>query len=120
MTALGLANRIADALGDAGVRATLEPRNLNPPGALIVPRRVERQTARRSLGTVDVILWAPASVSRYALTHLDTLAGAAGAALDAAGIPWSAGEWLARPNPSTGEDQLTYTLTVTTSQETTA
>jgi hypothetical protein len=104
--------RLVDILRAAGLRATLELRDLNPPAVLVTPRRVDPITRGRRSITVDLIGWAPGAVSSTTLAHLDTMAQTAIDALDTAGIPWQSGEWLARPNPITGDDQLTYTLTV--------
>jgi hypothetical protein len=106
--------RLVELLRGAGLRATLELRELNPPAILVTPRRVDPLTRGRRSITVDLIVWAPGALAAYTLTTLDTLAQTAIGALDAAGLPWQSGEWLARPNPITGDDQLTYTLTVQT------
>ena len=44
-TGVGLARMTADTLTAAGERAVIEPRKLAPPGALVVPRSVERTAA---------------------------------------------------------------------------
>lgn len=113
MSDLQVPDELVTLLTGAGLRATLELRDVNPPAVLVVPRRVDAVTRHRRTISVDMIAWAPGAVGRGALSTLDTMAEVMTGALEAAGIAWESGEWLARPNPLTGDDQMTYTLTVT-------
>lgn len=114
---LAAALRLEAVLTDAGIRATLEPRSLNPPAVLIVPQRADPTTRGRTAHTTDLIAWAPAAMSAATLQVLDQLATQIRDALTAAGIPWDSAEWLARPNPLTGDDQLTLTIAVQTTED---
>lgn len=75
------------ALDRGGIRATVEPPEINPPAAWIAARRLDTETLGcRWRVVVDVYLIVPDTGIRYALDTLDTMLTRALDALDAADL----------------------------------
>lgn len=73
---------IEDALLDAGLSATVDPRELNPPAAWVSANRAVDQTlCLDPIITVDVVLIAPDNGIRPAIAKLDEMLSAAMPAL---------------------------------------
>jgi hypothetical protein len=103
--------RVLLALTAAGLRATMDPRNLNPPCVMVTPSDTTRLTVTRCRQTVEVSAVVPGAANLDALTKLDSLTGAVLNALDVDGLPWTEARYTTITAP-TGEDLLAYTLTV--------
>jgi hypothetical protein len=103
--------RVVIALSAAGIRATMDPRNLNPPCVMVTPSDTTRLTVTRCRQAVEVSAVVPGAANLDALTKLDTLTAAVLAALDADGLPWTEARFTTI-TATTGEDLLSYTLTV--------
>lgn len=102
--------RVLSALETAGVRATADPRNVNPPTVLVVADSSVRRSTGVVAVTVHLNLISPGPANLDAVHVLDTLESNVTPALDAAGIPWQNGSIFTTPSPSSGEQLLTYQL----------
>ena len=81
MTSTGIygeAEKYAEAITATGIRATLDPRRVDPPCALIVPTRASFQQTLACDGfaptTWNIHLLAPGVGDQYAMQHLSTMA----------------------------------------------
>ena len=108
---------VAAALEAAGIRATIDPRNVNPPCVWVEFGSADRVTRQLVEAETSATVVVPGPPNGDALLALDTLTGAAMAALDAAGLPWSATQLGTTPSPATGELLPALTLTIDTTEE---
>lgn len=106
------AANIAGVLQTAGIRTTIDPRNLTPPCIAVTPLRAERLTRKRVTVEVQAVCVAPGPANLDALEAVDNLAAAATAALDTAGVPWQTGAVAMMNNGPAGDALLTYALTI--------
>jgi hypothetical protein len=106
------AQKVADILTAGGVPATLDPRNVNPPSALVGPSRTTRRTVSRVAVELEARFYAPGPANSDALDALDRMADLATVALDDAGLTWTEGVIGTANSPQTGENLLCYSLTI--------
>ena len=109
--------RVTEAARAGGLRVTEDPRSLNPPIVWVTPGETVRATSAQVDVTVRAILVAPGPANLDALRKIDSMAEAITPALDAAGIPWTAGRVASLTSPSSGEELLAYELTLTITTE---
>ena len=106
-------DRTLAALEAVGVRATADPRNVNPPVVLVTPDTSTRRTTAMVEVRLTLDLIAPGPANLDAIHAVDALEAHVTPALDAAGIPWQTGLITTTPSPSSGDSLLTYQLAVT-------
>lgn len=105
--------QVLDAATAAGVRATADPRNVNPPCLLVTPDTTLRRTSHLIEVALTLQLVAPGPANLDALWALDDLVDVLTPALDQVGRPWTTGTVTSTPHPASGDPLLTYELSVT-------
>lgn len=108
---------VADVLTAAGIRATVDPRNVRPPCVWVAFTGATRRTTCTVAASVAATVMAPGPANLDALKAIDALAGQVQEALNAAGLPWSATELVDVESPATGDTLLGLTYRITTPTE---
>ncbi len=103
---------VIDALTAGGLRATGDPRNAHPPCVVVELGTADRTARCRVDCTVTATLLAPGAPNADALAALDSMHATAAAALDADGLPWTAGQLVTYAAPTTGDPLPAYELTI--------
>lgn len=103
---------IVATLTAAGVRATDDPRNVNPPCVWVEPDTADRTARCRAAATARLTAMVPGPANGDALRALDQLAADTQTALDDAGMPWTQARLGVVAHPVTGDTLAALTITV--------
>ena len=98
---------LVDLIRGAGINTSTDPRDVQPPCALIVARSVRPRTSTRVVVAAEILLIAPGIGNGDALAWLDE---ALGLVWDALPLRWPA-ELVSTVSPTTGQQLLAYSLT---------
>jgi hypothetical protein len=100
---------LVEALRSAGLNTSTDPRDVQPPCALVVARSIKPKTSTRAAVAFEVLLIAPGIGNGDALAWLDEALAAVWGALP---LRWPA-ELVSTVSPTTGLQMLAYSLTHT-------
>lgn len=100
---------LVELLRGAGLNTSTDPRDVQPPCALVVARSVTPRTSTRVAIAAEILLIAAGIGNGDALAWLDEAIGLAWGALP---IRWPA-ELVSTVSPTTGQQLLAYSLTRT-------
>lgn len=100
---------LVELLRGAGLNTSTDPRDVQPPCALVVARSVTPRTSTRVAIAAEILLIAPGIGNGDALAWLDDALGTVWGVLP---LRWPA-ELVSTVSPTTGQQLLAYSLTRT-------